>query len=57
MTYAKNSLGRGTGRKFNITAIKREIAAKRKPRFDAEKFEIMRQKRDAQVKTINFGGR
>jgi hypothetical protein len=29
MASALNSLGRGTGRKFNMAAIKRELAAKR----------------------------
>lgn len=57
MTYAKNSLGRSTGRKFNMSAIKRELSAKRTGSFDAEAFEAKRQKRDAQPKTIHFGGK
>ena len=28
MTYAKNSLGHSTGRRFNMAAIKREMANK-----------------------------
>ena len=55
MTYAKNSLGRSTGRQFNMAAIKRELAAKRSASFDAEAFEKARKLRDAQPKTINFG--
>ena len=60
MTYAKNSLGRSTGRKFNMAAIKRELALKSatqnpKVGWDEGAFEAMRQKRDAQPKNINFG--
>ena len=54
MTIALNSLGRGTGRKFNMSAIKREIAKKASSKFDAEKFEAMRQKRDRKPITIKF---
>jgi hypothetical protein len=32
MTSALNSLGRGTGRKFNMAAVKREMEANRKAR-------------------------
>jgi len=56
MTYAKNSLGRSTGRKFNMAAVKREMA-KRSTSFDSEAFEKARKLRDAQPKTINFGGK
>lgn len=52
-----NSLGRSTGRQFNMAAIKREILAKQSKGFDAAKFEANRQKRDAQPNAINFGGR
>lgn len=54
MTSAKNSLGRGTGRKFNMAAIKRELDAKRTKTFDADKFEAMRSKRDAPPTTLTF---
>lgn len=57
MTYAKNSLGRSTGRKFNMAEIKREMAKKLAGSFDTEAFETSRKLRDAQPKTINFGGR
>lgn len=57
MAYAKNSLGRSTGRKFNMAAIKRELVAKNAKTFNAAAFEASRSKRDAQPKTINFGGR
>ena len=46
--------GRSTGRKFNMSAIKREIAKKASSKFDAEKFEAMRQKRDRKPITIKF---
>ena len=53
MTNAKNSLGRGTGRRFNMTAIKREMKAKQI--VPAEPFEVrferMRQKREG----VNWG--
>jgi hypothetical protein len=55
MTYAKNSLGSSTGRRFNMSAIKRELDGKRDKTFDAQAFEAHRQKRDARPKTINFG--
>jgi len=42
MTQALNSLGRSTGRKFNMSAIKREIAKKASSKFDAEKFEAVK---------------
>ena len=54
MTQALNSLGRSTGGKFNMSAIKREIAKKASSKFDAEKFEAMRQKRDRKPITIKF---
>lgn len=55
MTYAKNSLGRSTGRRFNMAAIKREIEGKlSSSKFNEEKFEAMRVKRDAQPKEIKF---
>jgi hypothetical protein len=37
-----------------MSAIKREIAAKANTKFDAEKFEAMRQKRDRKPITIKF---
>lgn len=36
MTYAKNSLGRSTGRRFNMAAIKREMA--KKPEVQSENY-------------------
>lgn len=56
MTYAKNSLGRSTGRKFNMASMKREMAKKLAKAFDEAAFEKARKLRDAQPQVINFGG-
>jgi len=54
MSNALNSLGRSTGRQFNMAAIKREILAKQAKTFDPAKFEAMRRKRDRKETTITF---
>ena len=56
MEFAKNSLGRSTGRRFNMAAIKRELDAKHnRPAFDEDRFEQRRRKRDRKPVTISFG--
>jgi len=42
MTYAKDSLGRSTGRRFNMAAMKREFEAmqKRNETFEYRGFEV-----------------
>lgn len=56
MTYAKNILGHSTGRKFNMAAVKRDMAKKLAKSFDDAAFEKSRKLRDAQPQVINFGG-
>jgi hypothetical protein len=44
--FAKDSLGRSTGRRFNMAAIKRHMLAQQAHTFDEAAFEAARQKRD-----------
>jgi hypothetical protein len=44
--FAKDSLGRSTGRRFNMAAIKRQLCYGQPAVFDEAKFEAKRQKRD-----------
>jgi len=62
MTSALNSLGRGTGRRFNMAAIKRELAARQEAIAKKERAREGRQAKERAAAlenpvTLTFGGR
>jgi hypothetical protein len=61
MANALNSLGRGTGRKFNMAAVKRELEARQVAKEQKERAREQRQAKERAERLANpiniFGGR